>query len=98
LVIFTSFPTRRYSDLICRSSRSRPRRFGARIGRLFGRKRRDEASGSGRRHRIRKLRLLLLLLIFLLLGFASFAFGMVTAIAEQIDRKSTRLNSSHRTI
>jgi penicillin-binding protein 1A len=50
----------------------------------LGRKRRGDASGNGRRHRIRKLRLLLLLLILLLLGFASFAFGMVTAISGQI--------------
>ncbi len=51
---------------------------------MFGRKRRGNASGNGRRHRIRKLRLLLILLILLLLGFASFAFGMVTAISGQI--------------
>src|SRR5207247_9230239 len=57
---------------------------GARIGRLFRRKGTEEVSGNGRRHRIRKLRLLLLLLILLLLGFASFSFGMVTAIAGQI--------------
>ena len=51
---------------------------------MFRRKRTEEAPDNGRRHRIRKLRLLLLLLIFLVLGFASFAFGMVTAIGSQI--------------
>jgi penicillin-binding protein 1A len=39
---------------------------------------------NGHRRRIRKLRLLLILLILLLLGFASFSYGMVTAISGQI--------------
>jgi len=51
---------------------------------LFRRKRRERAPGNGRSRRIRKLRLLLILLILLLLCFASFAFGMVTAISSQI--------------
>ena len=51
---------------------------------MFRRRRRGDAVGNGRRRRIRKLRLLLVLLILFLLGFASFAFGMVTAIAGQI--------------
>jgi penicillin-binding protein 1A len=51
---------------------------------LFRRKRREEPPGNGRRHRIRKLRLFFILLILGLLAFASFAFGMVTAIASQI--------------
>jgi penicillin-binding protein 1A len=50
---------------------------------LLGRRRRGDAP-NGRRRRIRKLRLLLLLLILGLLGFSSFAFGMITAVAEQI--------------
>jgi penicillin-binding protein 1A len=50
---------------------------------LFHRKRtEDAANGHGRR--IRKLRLLLVLLILALLACASFASGMVTAIAGQI--------------
>ena len=51
---------------------------------MLGRRRRSSASGNGRRRRIRKLRLLFVLLILLLLGFASFTFGMMTAIAGQI--------------
>jgi penicillin-binding protein 1A len=51
---------------------------------LLGRRRSSKASDNGRRRRIRKLRLLFVLLILFLLGFASFAFGMVTAIAGQI--------------
>src|SRR5581483_1904404 len=38
----------------------------------------------GRRRRIRKLRLLVLLVILLLLGTASFAYGLVTALAGEI--------------
>jgi penicillin-binding protein 1A len=51
---------------------------------LFRRRRTEEASGNGRRHRIRKLRLFLILLILGLLGLSSFTFGMVTAVAGQI--------------
>jgi penicillin-binding protein 1A len=51
---------------------------------LFRRRRRGDTSGNGRRRRIRKLRLFLILLVIALLGFASFTFGMVTAIAGQI--------------
>jgi penicillin-binding protein 1A len=51
---------------------------------LARRRRRGEASGNGRRRRIRKLRLFLILAVLGLLGFASFTFGMVTAIAGQI--------------
>src|SRR5438067_5429062 len=36
------------------------------------------------RRRVRKLRLVSILLILFLLGFASFAFGMVAAVARQI--------------
>ena len=50
---------------------------------MFRRKRTEDAA-NGRRHRIRKLRLLLVLLILALLACASFASGMVTAIAGQI--------------
>ena len=46
--------------------------------------RRESTPRDGRPHRIRKLRLFLILLILLLLGFSSFAFGMVRAIAGQI--------------
>ena len=50
------------------------------------RRRRSRAApvGSGRRRRIRKLRLAALLLILGLLGFASFTFGLITAVASQI--------------
>jgi penicillin-binding protein 1A len=51
---------------------------------LFGRRRRGDTSGNGRRRRVRKLRLALILLVIGLLAFASFTFGMVTAIAGQI--------------
>src|SRR5437773_7841785 len=68
----------------CRSSPSRQPEGRDRIGRLFGRKRRESTTRNGRPHRIRKLRLVLILLILLLLGFSSFAFGMVRAIAGQI--------------
>ena len=52
---------------------------------MFRRRRRGEKSSeNGRRRRIRKLRLSFILLVLFLLGFASFAFGMVTAIASQI--------------
>jgi penicillin-binding protein 1A len=51
---------------------------------LFRRRRRGDTSGNGRRRRIRKLRLFLILLVIGLLAFASFTFGMVTAIAGQI--------------
>jgi penicillin-binding protein 1A len=51
---------------------------------LFRRRRKGDTSGNGRRRRIRKLRLFLILLVIGLLAFASFTFGMVTAIAGQI--------------
>jgi penicillin-binding protein 1A len=51
---------------------------------LLRRRRSSDASGNGRRRRIRKLRLFLVLLILGLLGLASFTFGMVAAVAGQI--------------
>jgi penicillin-binding protein 1A len=54
------------------------------ILRLLGRRRSIRASDGGRRRRIRKLRLVSILLILTTLGFASFSYGMVTAISGQI--------------
>jgi penicillin-binding protein 1A len=54
------------------------------IRRLFRRGRSASASDGGRRRRIRKLRLVFVLLILFVLGFASFSYGMVTAISRQI--------------
>ena len=51
---------------------------------MFHRRRRGDASGNGRRSRIRKLRLFLVLAVLGFLSFAAFSFGMVTAIAGQI--------------
>jgi penicillin-binding protein 1A len=48
------------------------------------RRRGSSRAANGSRRRIRKLRLLGLLLILFLLGFASFTFGMITAVASQI--------------
>jgi penicillin-binding protein 1A len=48
------------------------------------RRRRSESAPPKRRRRIRKLRLLVLLTVLGLLGFASFTYGMITAIASQI--------------
>ncbi len=51
---------------------------------LRRRRRRALPASNGRRRRIRKLRLLALILILGLLGFASFTFGLITAVASQI--------------
>jgi penicillin-binding protein 1A len=57
----------------------------ANIGRLLSRRRSSQATENPpRRRRIRKLRLVLILGILFLLGFASFSYGMVTAVARQI--------------
>src|SRR5436305_11740211 len=58
--------------------------LGAKIRRLFRWRRRGDASGNGKPRKIRKLRLFLILGVLGLLCFASFSFGMVTAIAGQI--------------
>src|SRR5438477_6881300 len=58
--------------------------LGAKMRRLFRWRRRGDASGNGKRRRIRKLRLFLILGVLGLLSFAAFSFGMVTAIAGQI--------------
>jgi penicillin-binding protein 1A len=51
---------------------------------MLRRRRSASASDGGRRRKIRKLRLALVLLILLFLGFASFSYGIVTAISRQI--------------
>jgi penicillin-binding protein 1A len=51
---------------------------------MLGRRKPSQAPRATRPRRIRKLRLVFVLLILFVLGFASFSYGMVTAVSRQI--------------